>query len=158
MNLNRRIATLLLLFSAVFAYADETEDLRQALTHTNDGPERINIYGKLLDLSLETDNLSYQLRCINDLIAEAHRQGEKKEEGDARVTKMTFFFNNELNDSLCEQVPPLLKFLKDIKQWKNYYETWSLLVNTYNFTGQTNTGLKEVQAMYEDASPSTVIL
>ena len=151
MNLNRRIATLLLLFSAIFAYADMTEELRQALTRTNDGAERIEIYGHLFDLSLETDDLAYQLRCVNDLIAETHRQGEKKEEGDARVTKMTLFFNNELNDSLCEQVPPLLNFLKDIKQWKNYYETWSLLVNTYNFTGRTNTGLKEVQAMYEDA-------
>jgi serine phosphatase RsbU (regulator of sigma subunit) len=150
MNLNRRIATFLLLFSAIFAYADKTEELRQALTHT-EGPERIKIYGRLYDLSLETDNTGYQLRCVNDMIAEAHRQGEKKEEGDARVQKITFFYNNDINDSLCEQVPPLLKFLSSIKEWKNYYEIWSLLVNTYNFSGQTNTSLKEAQAMYDDA-------
>ena len=151
MNLNRRIATLLLLFSAVFTYADETEDLRQALTHNDNGAERIKIYGRLYDLSLETDNTGYQLRCVNDLIAETHRQGVKKEEGDARVMKITFFYNNDINDSLCEQVPPLLKFLSSIKEWKNYYEVWSLLVNTYNFSGQTNTSLKEAQAMYDDA-------
>ena len=150
MNLNRWIVSLLMLIFATCTYADEVAKLRAALANAK-GAERLNILGKLFDLSYETDDIDYQIRCVNDMIAEAHRQGNKKEEGDARVAKMTLFFNSELNDSIYEQVPPLLELLRDIKEWKNYYETWSLLVNTYNFTGQTNTGLKEVQAMYDDA-------
>lgn len=141
---------LLLIFSATIVRADYSDALRAALSKADD-KERLSIYGKLYDMSLETDDVDYQLRCVNDMIAEAHRQDIKKEEGDALVQKMTLFFNTEMNDSIYEQVPPVLDFLRGIKEWKNYYETWSLLVNTYNFTGQTNTGLKEVQEMYDDA-------
>ena len=150
MNLNRWTALLLLIFSATIVRADYSDALRAALSKADD-KERLSIYGKLYDMSLETDDVDYQLRCVNDMIAEAHRQDIKKEEGDALVQKMTLFFNTEMNDSIYEQVPPVLDFLRGIKEWKNYYETWSLLVNTYNFTGQTNTGLKEVQEMYDDA-------
>jgi serine phosphatase RsbU (regulator of sigma subunit) len=150
MKYYRRIASLLVLFSATCIFADEVTELRNALAHANN-EDRIRYYGQIYYLSLETDDVDYQLRCVNDLIAETKRQGVKKQEAEARVQKMTFFYNNDINDSIYEQVPPLLELLRDIKEWKNYYETWSLLVNTYNFTGQTNTGLKEVKEMYDDA-------
>ena len=151
MNLNRWLTILLLMISTVSSYGDETEALRKVLTTTTDGRERINILQKIYDVSLEFDDVDYQLRCINQLIAEAHKQGNRKEEGDAKVQKIILFYNNDLNDSIYEQTPPTLRFLESIKDWKNYYETWTVLVETYNFAGQTNTGLKEVNAMYEDA-------
>ena len=79
MKFIRLTITLLLFLSAsVSVFADDTELLRiQLLTAKN--PERIDIYAKLYYLSLETDDIDYQLRCVNDLIAEAHRQGGKKE-------------------------------------------------------------------------------
>ena len=151
MKFTRFLATLLLfLSSSVCIYADEAEELRKRLSKSSDS-ERASIYTRLYFLSLETDDIDYQLRCVNDMIAEAHRQGVKKDEGDNRVQKMNFFYNNDFNDSIYEQVPPLLEFLRDIKEWKNYYETWSLLVDTYTFAGQTNTALKEVKEMYNDA-------
>jgi len=145
-----RFYFLLLLFSAASVYADESDRLRKVLPYATD-EQRITIFGKLYFLSLETDDVDYQLRCVNDLIAETHRQGNKKEEGSAWLQKINHFYNNDLNDSIYEQVPQLLEFLRGMKEWKDYYETWSLLVDTYNFSGQTNTGLKEVKAMYEDA-------
>ena len=150
MRFHRRIAAMLLLLSASSLYADIADDLRKKLKHA-DNEERIGIYGKLYDLSLETDDVDYQLRCVNDMIAEAHRQGVKKEEGDARVQKMIFFYNNDFNDSIYQQVPPLLEFLRNLEDWKNYYETWSILIDSYNFAGQTNTSLKEAKGMYDDA-------
>lgn len=150
MKFTRRIVSILLLLSAASINADIVDELRGELSHA-DMEKRINIYGRLYFLSLETDDVDYQLRCVNDLITEAHRQGKKKKEGDVRVQKIVFFYNNDFNDSIYEQVPPLLKFLRNIEEWKNYYETWSLLVDTYNFAGQTNTGLKEVKNMYDDA-------
>ena len=150
MKFTRLITTLLLFLSVACIYADEAEELRKRLPQCSDA-ERSSIYTRLYFLSLETDDVEYQLRCVNDMIAESHRQGVKKDEGDNRVQKMNFFYNNDLNDSLYEQVPPLLEFLRDIKEWKNYYETWSLLVDTYTFAGQNNLALKEVKAMYNDA-------
>jgi serine phosphatase RsbU (regulator of sigma subunit) len=151
MNLNRWLAILLMsIFSTVALFADQTEDLRNKLKHAQ-GKERINILQNLYDLSLESDDIGYQLRCINQLISECRHQGERAEEGDARVQKIILFYNNDLNDSIYEQTPPTLDFLEGIQNWKNYYETWTVLVETYNFSGHTNTGLKEVNAMYDDA-------
>ena len=147
----RHLLTPLFFFLAVFtAQAGETETLRKNLP-TLKGKELLEAYGKLFLLSLESDDLDYQLRCVNDLINEAHHQCDQFEEGEAKVEKLTLFYNNDLNDSIYEQVPPTLKFLEKSKSWKNYYETWSLLVNTYNFSGQSNTALKEVKVMYDDA-------
>ena len=151
MNLNRWLTILLMsIFSTVALFADQTEDLRKKLAQTK-GPERITILQNLYDLSLEFDDLDYQLRCINQLIDECQKQDATHEEADARVLKIILFYNNDLNDSIYEQVPPTLEFLASTQNWKNYYETWTVLVETFNFAGQTNTGMKEVNAMYEDA-------
>jgi serine phosphatase RsbU (regulator of sigma subunit) len=151
MNLNRLVFIILLCVSAVCSHAGETEDLRNAL-NTAQGERRLLIYGKLYMLSLETDDADYQLKCVNDLIAEAHRQGNKRKEGDYKVIKMVLLYNLNMNDSIYEQVPKTIEFLGEIKDWKNYYETWTILVDTYNFSGQTNTGLEEAEDMFEDAA------
>ena len=149
-NLHRWLVIVLLLSFPVCGFCDKAEDLRKQLPSANK-EERLGILQKLYDLSLETDNLDYQLKCINQLIDEAHRQGNTDEEGDARVLKMTLFYNSDLNDSIYEQVPHTLELLGSTQSWKNFYETWTILVETYNFAGQTNTGLKEAQQMYDDA-------
>ena len=150
MNLNRWLITLFLCISTISIFADETEELRKMLSKA-EGKERINILQKIYDLSQEFDDVDYQLRCINQVIAECQKQGNTADEGEARVQKIILFYNNDLNDSIYEQVPNTLEFLASIQNWKNYYETWTILVETFNFAGQTNTGLKEVNAMYEDA-------
>ena len=147
----RHLLTPLLFFLVVFtAQASETETLRKKLP-TLKGKELLEAYGQLFLLSLESDDLEYQLRCVNDLINEAHHQGDQFEEGEAKVEKMTFFYNNSFNDSIYEQVPQTLKFLENIKNWKNYYETWSILIDTYNFDGKTIMGMDEAKNMITDA-------
>lgn len=101
-------------------------------------------------------NLRYFALPLLSLLVAPAAQAEKnandlQEKGEALVEKMISFYNADLNDSIYAQVPPTLDFLKSIGSWKNYYETWSLLVNTYNFSGQSNTALKEVKVMYDDA-------
>jgi serine phosphatase RsbU (regulator of sigma subunit) len=141
---------LLFFLVAPTAQADETADLRKSLP-TMKGEKLIDAYGKLYMLSLETDDINYQLKCVNDLVAETHRQGNRQKEGDARVEKISLFYNTDLNDSVYEQVPQTLKFLESVGQWKNYYETWSLLINTYNFSGKTILGMDEAKKMLTDA-------
>ena len=150
MNLNRLVSILLLYISTVSLFANETEDLRKSLPRLK-GEERIQALINLYNLSQESDDINYQLRCINDLINEAHHQHNTKTEGEGKVLKMTLFYNADLNDSLYAQVPATLAFLRETEAWKGYYETWTLLIESYNFAGMTNTGLKQASEMYEDA-------
>ena len=150
MNLNRLVITLLLCLTSTAISADEVEDTRQMLPKL-EGTERIEAYAKLYILSLEGDDVDYQLRCVNDLIVETHRQGNDKREGDARAEKMMLFYNTGLNDSIYEQAHPTLDILAAIGQWKSYYETWVVLIDTYNFAGKTIMGMDEAKAMFADA-------
>ena len=150
MNFNRWFVTLFLLASTVCLFADETAELRKTLA-TQKGAKRIETLRKLYDLSQETDDVPYQLKCINELIDANHNYGIPREEGEAMVMKMTLLYNVDLTDSLYEQAPHVLEFLRNIKEWTYYYETWGILVDAYNFGGMTNTGLKEAMAMYDDS-------
>ena len=149
-DLHRWLVIVLLLSFPVCGFCDEVEDLRKQLPSASN-EERLSILQKIFNFSLETDNFDYQLKCINQVINEAHRQHKQDAEGEAMVQKMTLLYNADLNDSIYEQVPPTLELLASTQSWKNFYETWTILVETYNFAGQTNTGLKEAQQMYDDA-------
>lgn len=148
--LNRLVILLLLFLCSAAIYADEAADLRRKIPHLK-GKHLIAAYGRLYQLSLGSDDIDYQLKCVNDLIAECHRQNLREEEGAARVQKIILFYNTDLNDSIYEQTQSTLNFLVSTKEWKYYYDTWTILVETYNFAGQTNTALKEVNAMFGDA-------
>ena len=150
MNLNRLVITLLLCLSAASIYADRAEDLRESLPQLK-GEKLIQAYGELYVCSLEGDDVDYQIKCVNDLIAESHRQGNHEKEGDARVQKMMLFYNVGINDSIYEQVHPTLDFLANIGDWKNYYETWTILIDAYNFAGKTIMGMDEAKTMFADA-------
>ena len=150
MNLNRLVITLLLSLSAVAIHADQTADLRKMLPSLK-GDKLIDAYGDLYSSSLEGDDVDYQIKCVNDWIAEAQRQGNHEKECNARVEKMTLFYNNDLNDSIYEQVHPTLEILASYKDWKNYYETWTVLIDAYNFSGKTIMGMDEAKSMFADA-------
>ena len=150
MRLVRLTIAISLLVSTTIVYADKVAEIRNMIPHQK-GVELLESYQSLYALSKDSGDLSYQLKCVNDIINEAHRQGNVREEDEARVEKMTFLYNNELDDSLWQQIPSALETLKNHESWKSYYEVWTLYVNLYNFSGDTNTGLKEVNAMYDDA-------
>lgn len=150
MRLSRLAITLILLISALTIHADEAAEIRKKIPHLQ-GEILLSAYEQLYRLSLEGDDPSYQLKCINDLIAETERQRNLGKAGDAKVMKLIFFYNNDLSDSIYQQTPDVLDFLKVNKSWKNYYESWTLLVNTYNFAGKTSEALKEANLMFDDA-------
>ena len=104
MRLSRLAITLILLISALAIHADEAAEIRERIPRLQ-GERLLSAYDRLYRLSLEGDDLSYQLRCINDLIAETERQHDMVRAGDARVLKLIFFYNNDLSDSICQQTP-----------------------------------------------------
>ena len=84
MTLRHLLTTLLFCLALSTAQAGEAENLRKTMP-TLKGEDLIKAYYQLYNLSLETDDIEYQLRCINDYIAEARRQGNSKYEGYAIV-------------------------------------------------------------------------
>ena len=78
-------------------------------------------------------------------------KNEIKDESDTRLHRICELYNHDENDSLISLVPDDLAFNREHEIWENYYETWMHLVNTYVFSGQVNTALKEVKLMHQDA-------
>lgn len=62
---------LLFFLVAPATQADETADLRKSLP-TMKGEKLIDAYGKLYMLSLETDDINYQLKCVKDQFGDDH--------------------------------------------------------------------------------------
>ncbi len=150
MTLRHLFIPLLFCLAVSTAQADKADEIRKSMP-TLKGEALIQAYYKLYVISLETDDLDYQLQCVNNYIAEAHRQGDRKYEGLGRVEKISFFYNNNFNDSVYDQTPQTLQFLEATGNWKNYYETWSVYIGTFNFDGKTILGLEEAKKMIADA-------
>ena len=78
-------------------YADMTDSLRQALPHLK-GNARFQAYLKIYMISLKTDDVDYQLRCINDLIAEEKKQKKAKMLSRTLLERAVIFYNNDMSD------------------------------------------------------------
>ena len=143
--------TLGLFLSAACLFAEKTaEELRKELPELK-GSKRLKALEELFYLSQESSPLNQQIRCVDDLIDEAHRQGNHKEEGSARVQRVVLFYNNDLNDSIYKTVPTEMEFMKKHELWYYYYEIWMHLVNTYTFSDSCNTARRMAEAMFEDS-------
>ena len=113
------------------------------------GKERIHTYGRIFQVSLEESNLQEQWGYLNDLLQETRRQNDKEEEATARIIRIGWFFNNNLNDSVFLYTHEDMEFYKRHNEWKKYYEEWSILVSTYIYGGSFKTGLQEAQNMFD---------
>jgi serine phosphatase RsbU (regulator of sigma subunit) len=150
MNVNRLLIGLLLLCTTVSLYASEAEKIRRHLPSMT-GKNRLQALAKLCVLSQEEGDYDEQWRCLADYMQEAHRQGDRREESDARMMRMFLFYNYDQSDSVYYYAPADLDFLAKSKEWLIYYRVWSALVNTYVYDGSVTTGLQEAQRMFADA-------
>ena len=153
------IALLLLTAIGPTAFADSAsyaKALREKLP-TLKGTARLNAVIKLQELSMEVTDNNYRLRCINDVINEAEAQKEYDLFGKYVTARITVFYNLDLNDSVFVHAPEDLQRLKACQQWDRLYEVWTYLVNSYIFTEQYNTALREVQAMFDDAKTRNIL-
>jgi len=139
-----------LLMGIVGIWADETSNLRQQLPSLK-GKQRLTALEELYQLSLATDDATGQLKCLNEWIAEARSQKDYKTEAFALVNRASYFYNLDENDSVFYYVPRDLEVIRHYKLWKEYYELWTYLCNTYIYSGKNKIGLREVQTMFDDA-------
>ncbi len=68
-----------------------------------------------------------------------------------RLQKARYYYNNNLHDSLYQQVAYDLKFHREHEQWEYYYYTWWILANDYTFSGHADLALRQVNSMHQDA-------
>ena len=130
--------------------ADDTADLRAQLDAAQ-GEKRLQILEQIFCNSQETEDVNDQLRCLDDLVAEARKQNHKVVEVNALADRAVLFYNYDMNDSVLIAVRRDMERVKEIEQWQVYYQMWGIIANTYVFMGQNNMGIRETQAMFEDA-------
>ena len=144
------LGLLLMGLGMISVLADDCEALRRQLPQLQ-GRERVAALEQLYYCSLDSDDLDYQLRCINEYLAETRRQGLKDVEIDVLAERAAFFYNNDMNDSVFTVVRRDLETVKASQNWETYYEMWAHIANTYLFLHQNKLGLNETQAMFDDA-------
>lgn len=155
---NRCLLTLSLIFllwlfdaaKGLSAPKSQVDSIRQELPKL-EGKERIQAYYKIYNLYYYAGETQKERQAIDDLLAEAERQGDVKMQATARTALLYYYYNADLDDSLLTEYPKHQSFMLKNQDWKLYYDIWVLIVNHYIFTSQSNTALREVKRMYEDA-------
>jgi len=154
MIVNRLIAGLLLMIMTVALYGSEAEEIRRQLPSLK-GKDRLDALGRLYDYIQADGDFEAQLSCLNEYLAEAHRQGNSTCEAEARGARIILFYNNLQNDSVLRHAHGDLDYMLQTKEMANYYRVWSYLVNTYVYDGSVTIGLQEAEKMYADANGTT---
>ena len=152
------LITISLLFLLLLSYTakgktilnSRIDTIRQELPKL-EGKERIQAYYKLYNLYYYGGETQKERQAIADLLAEAERQGDVKMQATARTALLYYYYNTDKDDSLLAEYPKHQMFMLKHSDWKLYYDIWVLIVNHYIFTSQSNTALREVKKMYEDA-------
>ena len=150
MSPNRTIVCIVYLMVTSFIQGITIKELKKDLPQM-EGKDRIHYFDRIFQVSLEECSLKEQWGYLNDFLLEARRQNDKEEEATARIVRIGWFFNNNLNDSVFLYTHEDLEFYKRNHEWEKYYEEWSILVSTYIYGGSFKTGLQEAQNMFDDA-------
>ena len=146
------IAIYILALPSVFATEGITpQDSIRAILPTLKGEARLQAYSNLCGIAFAQDDSLAELNCLDEYIAEAHKQGNIKEEAFARQSKMVCYYNYDMNDALIAALPSNLSFFASNQQWELYYNSWSLLVDLHIYQNQYQTALQEAKRIYADA-------
>ena len=67
-------------------------------------------------------------------------------------TGLAYYYNNNIHDSLVAELPAVLDFCRDNELWFDFYDTWMLLGEEYNFYGESNKAIQVAQEIHDDAT------
>lgn len=131
-------------------HQQQVDSIRREIPNLK-GKELLEAYYKIYNICYYAGDVKQERSSITELLEEAERQEDAKMQGTARVALLYYYYNSDLIDSLLLEFPKQQQFLLKSKDWKLYYDSWVLIVNHYIFTGHSNTALREVKHMYDDA-------
>ena len=69
-----------------------------------------------------------------------------------KYTDLAYYYNNNIHDTLVMKVPEMLEFCRKHELWNDYYDTWMLLGQEYNFRGESNKAVQIAQEIHSDAT------
>ena len=157
--MSRRTLALMLIslfMGIVGASADAITDLQKKLPQLNDSA-RMKAYERMCNLAMLETDTERQVGILNEWLAETRRQKTKWWEGYVLIYRATFFYNNDMNDSIYKHVPEDMALLKEYNLQDRYFVIWSYLVNTYIYGEKASIGLHEVQKMFAEAEEQNYI-
>ncbi len=73
-------------------------------------------------------------------------------EAQNQYRKLTYYYNNNIHDTLVMMVPEVLDFCREHELWTDFYDTWMLLGEEYSFSGEHSKAIKIVQEIHDDAT------
>ena len=73
-------------------------------------------------------------------------------EAQDQYRKLTYYYNNNIHDTLVMMVPEVLDFCREHELWTDFYDTWMLLGEEYSFSGEHSKAIKIVQEIHDDAT------
>jgi serine phosphatase RsbU (regulator of sigma subunit)/tetratricopeptide (TPR) repeat protein len=65
---------------------------------------------------------------------------------------LTYYYNNNIHDTMVMKVPEVLDFCREHELWNDFYDTWMLLGEEYNFSGESNKAVQIAQEIHDDAT------
>ena len=65
---------------------------------------------------------------------------------------LTYYYNNNIHDTMVMKVPEVLVFCREHELWNDYYDTWLLLGQEYNFSGESSKAIEVAQEIHDDAT------
>ncbi|MBQ8714387.1 MAG: SpoIIE family protein phosphatase [Prevotella sp.] len=151
-HLTQHIILLLFVTASLFsAKAATVEELRQRFENTKNAGDRYNILVEILNQYNQTEDAESQIKCLNEIVQYCHSTNQSSREADAIYTRITFFYNHGMDDSIAYHVPQDLQVLRASKNWNRYYEVWALLASSYLYSGNPNLALRVAQEIFDDA-------
>jgi len=142
------------LFSLLAGVVSVHADIMDNAQKKGDGTRGADFYREYEDRyneSLMEGDANLQVKRIYEWLEETRRQHDPEQEAFVLVVRASYYYNNDMNDSIFVKLPEDLEFLRNHALWKEYNEVWAFLCNTYIYSGKANIGLHKVQEMYADA-------
>lgn len=130
----------------------QTKDSLIREINQSEGQAKLDSYYNLLvqlshyEESIDTIKLHY-----NNYIEEAKRQGNINEEGLVYTNLLAAYANLEQMDELIASAPQILDFLEKNKLWRLYYQSYSVLLETYFFNNEYQKALRGANEIHEKA-------
>lgn len=136
------------------AVTSPADSLRHVIARTS-GSERTQAYKKLASIyigEIRKEHVIDTLFTIYDAMeADARKAGDIAGQGVIRNNRIAALSNKRLYDELIRQAPDALSFLEANELWKDYYQTYSILIDAYLRKGDHEKALKEAEQVYEHA-------
>lgn len=132
----------------------QKDSLRRVIPQM-EGVEKLKNYRSLVTLYTAEVRNPHVLDTVFVLLDEMNTEAEKIANTDyqaiSRYTKLLFLYNANKYDEMFEQAPAILDFIREQKNWTQYYHLYNVLCAAYLHTGKPEQALQTAQEIYEQA-------